>query len=928
MPAARLVTGCLLLACSLVVWTCRLDRLLNPSNPTVTVSVRGDTVGIADSGRLVADIVVGGTARTGYQLTWSSSDPTVAAVDSQGRVRGLVRGSATITAELARTPFTAAPVRGTGTVRVVVPRLAIAPTDTILTSVGDTVCFRAIPLDARKDTLSLAADSLRPDSAFAPAGGTVQKRCFAALRATGAVSVRAWLDTVRATTTVIVRPVAARFLVTPDSVRFNSLTAQRQLAATAFDRRNNPIAAPAITWTNPNPAVATASGTGLITANNDGTAFVRAQSDTIRDSVKVVVQQVAESIAISPAIDTVRTVRGRATLAATLTDSLGKPISAATPAWTSLAPDSVHIVTYAGSSATVEALAEGSATIVAQDSVAGRVLTGAARVTVHYQLKSLTIAPAAPTLSALGDTVRFTATGRDLNDSLVVQPHVVWRTANSSRPAIASVTGLATARDSGPTGVTAQHDATTGAATATVAPPVLIAATTAFIDSGRRSSSDSPSVFRTIQDSGAVTLGARLAILHGATWLSVTPDTVTVPPNGGSISVRLTAGAGTLVEGTYKDTVRIRSMGAVGSPRDIPVQFRVYCPPVLIAPDFTLAASLATTDCTARHQAGSYADYYSFNGTAGTTIHVAMTTGAQYYTYLYLLDGTGAVLTPNNCPAPGFNSCLDVTLSATGLYTVEATTLSAGATFAYTFSLTNPQPPTAVTAAGQFQSDGTTPVAPGGSTNTSTMVFHATGHDPNPGDTLRLQVEVQPFGTAFVNTPTSTGNPAPNGGSGVALSATVINLSTGSYRWQARAADQTGRFGPWTPFGNGSSADFTVAIANPVLTVTPTTIRDSANFGTSAVQVSVQIANTGTGGSLAWSAVKDSSWLGLNPPSGGTPMSLVISLDPTGKAVGTYQDTVTVTAAGALGSPAKIAVTFVIQQPVLVVTPAAVTAHR
>jgi len=430
-------------------------------------------------------------------------------------------------------------------------------------------------------------------------------------------------------------------------------------------------------------------------------------------------------------------------------------------------------------------------------------------------------------------------------------------------------------------------------------------------------------VFRTIQNSGAVTLGARLAILHGATWLSVTPDTVTVPPNGGSISVRLTAGVGTLVEGTYKDTVRIRSMGAVGSPRDIPVQFRVYCPLVLIAPDITLAASLATTDCTARHQAGSYADYYSFNGTAGTTIHVAMTTGAQFYTYLYLLDGTGTVITPNNCPASGFNSCLDVTLSATGLYTVEATTLSAGATFAYTFSLTNPQPPTAVTAAGQFQSDGTTPVAPGGPTNTSTMVFHATGHDPNPGDTLRLQVEVQPFGTAFVNTPTSTGNPAPNGGSGVALSATVINLSNGGYHWQARAADQTGRFGPWTPFGNGSSADFTVAIANPVLTVTPTTIRDSANFGTSAVQVSVQISNTGTGGSLAWSAVKDSSWLGLNPPSGGTPMSLVISLDPTGKAVGTYQDTVTVTAAGALGSPAKIAVTFVIQQPVLVVTPAA-----
>src|SRR2546426_761827 len=533
MPAAaRLVPGSLVLVCSLAVWPCHLDRLFSSSNPTVTVTVAGDTVGIADSGKLVAKVVVGGEPKPGTRLTWSSSDPAVATVDAQGLVRGLTRGSATITAELGRTPFTAGAVRGTGTVRVVVPRVTLAPVDTIVTSVGDTVCFRPIPVNARGDTLSIAADSLRPDSAFASAGGTGATRCFAALRATGGVAVRAWLDTVRASTTVTIRPVAARLDVTPDSVRFTSLTAQRQLAAAAFDRRNNAIASPTVTWTNPNPAVAAVSGTGVITAIGNGTTFVRAQSDTTRDSVKVVVQQVAESIAISPAHDTLRTVRGRDVLTGTLTDSLGQPITAATPAWTSLAPDSVRIVTYAGSSATVEAVAEGNATIVAQDTVAGRVLTGAARVTVRYQLKSLTVAPAAPTLSAIGDTVRFTATGRDINDSLVAQPHVLWRTSNSTRLAIDSVTGLATARDSGPTGITAQHDATTGAATATVAPPVLIAVTTAFIDSGRRSSSDSPSVIRTIKDSGAVTLGARLAILHGATWLSVTPDTVTVPPGG------------------------------------------------------------------------------------------------------------------------------------------------------------------------------------------------------------------------------------------------------------------------------------------------------------------------------------------------------------------------------------------------------------
>jgi hypothetical protein len=207
------------------------------------------------------------------------------------------------------------------------------------------------------------------------------------------------------------------------------------------------------------------------------------------------------------------------------------------------------------------------------------------------------------------------------------------------------------------------------------------------------------------------------------------------------------------------------------------------------------------------------------------------------------------------------------------------------------------------------------------------MVFHATGQDPNRGDTLRLQVEVQPLGMPFLNTPTSTGSPAPNASGGVALSATVTNLANGSYHWQARAADQTSHFGPWTAFGSGVSADFIVNIVNPVLTVTPTTIRDSANAGTSPVQVSLQIANTGTGGSIAWSAVKDSAWIGLSASSGSTPATLIDTLNPTSRPAGTYQGTVTVTtsAPGALGTPAKIAVTFVIQQPVLVVTPATVT---
>jgi hypothetical protein len=637
------------------------------------------------------------------------------------------------------------------------------------------------------------------------------------------------------------------------------------------------------------------------------------------------VQQVAAGIAVSPATDTLRTVRGRGTLVATVRDSLNQQIGAASPVWTSLASDSARIVTYGGSSAVVEAVAEGTATIVAQDTVAGRVLTGTAQITVRYQLASLSVSPSAATLSAIGDTVRFAATGRDANDSVVPKPRPIWRVVDTTRVRIDSVTGLATARNVGATSVVARRDAVAGTAAASVTPPVLSVDTTALVDSVLRGSLDSVSVVRTVGNVGAGTLGARLTIVHGASWLAITPDTVTIPA-GNSTSIRLTARSGSLAEGSYVDTVRVRAIGAAGSPKDIRVQFSIYCPLFTIAADTAHAASLAATDCGARHQAGSFADYYRFTGVAGDTLRVAMTTSpTSLDTYLYLLDGTGAVVASNdNCPGAGLNSCLQFVVPTAGPYTIEATSFSAGAAFAYTLGLTRPRPPAATTALGQFA--GGTPIPAGDSANTNTIEFRATGQDPNPRDTLRLQVEVRRLDSLFQNVPTVTGTPTPNGGGGVTLSATRTGLTHFTdYHWQVRVIDQTGRTGPWTAFGGGVTRDFKVAITTPVLTVSPTTVSDSAPFGTTAPrQTTITIQNTGTG-MFTWSAVSDTAWLTLAPSSGAPGATPTLSLNPVGLPAGTHRGTVTITTApGAVGSPATITVTFKIQQAVLVVTPAAV----
>ncbi|PYO37884.1 MAG: hypothetical protein DMD29_14640, partial [Gemmatimonadetes bacterium] len=168
----------------------------------------------------------------------------------------------------------------------------------------------------------------------------------------------------------------------------------------------------------------------------------------------------------------------------------------------------------------------------------------------------------------------------------------------------------------------------------------------------------------------------------------------------------------------------------------------------------------------------------------------------------------------------------------------------------------------------------------------------------------------------------------PNGGGGVTLSATVPGLGAGTYHWQARVRDQTGRASVlWTAF---TSPAFTVLITGPILSVTPGSVSDTGLANGSARTATLTIANTGSR-SLTWNASKapDSAWLSLGAPTtgtltSGTSTTLTLTLSPTGLAAGQHADTVIVDAGAVTGSPTKIPVIFTVQQPVLSVRPGSV----
>jgi len=94
----------------------------------------------------------------------------------------------------------------------------------------------------------------------------------------------------------------------------------------------------------------------------------------------------------------------------------------------------------------------------------------------------------------------------------------------------------------------------------------------------------------------------------------------------------------------------------------------------------TVSGSLTTASALSTRRQGSYAAYYFFQGTAGQTVSVSLTS-AQFDTYLYLVGPSGAVVAENDDSGTSSNSRIPpgsgmLALPATGLYTIEATSFA------------------------------------------------------------------------------------------------------------------------------------------------------------------------------------------------------------------------------------------------------------
>ena len=134
------------------------------------------------------------------------------------------------------------------------------------------------------------------------------------------------------------------------------------------------------------------------------------------------------------------------------------------------------------------------------------------------------------------------------------------------------------------------------------------------------------------------------------------------------------------------------------------------CPATAIGYNQTVNGTLAASDCNVNFGGDIfYTDLYTFSGTAGQQISIAMnSTAINAYLILHFPDGSPTV--EDNNSGGGNNAAIPasgtLTLPATGIYTIEATSFNATASGAYTLTLTGPNTPVASKKPFDFDGDG------------------------------------------------------------------------------------------------------------------------------------------------------------------------------------------------------------------------------
>jgi outer membrane protein OmpA-like peptidoglycan-associated protein len=253
----------------------------------------------------------------------------------------------------------------------VLTHIAVNPGTATLASLRATTQFSAIAHDQKGRPMAGKVFSWRSSN---PAVATVSNTGLVTATGDGSATISAVAEGVTGSANVMVSRTAAAVAVAPTSVNLTALGATQPLTASARDQGNSPLTGVSYTWTSSNPAVATVSPSGLVTAAGNGTANITLASAGRTATASVTVAQMTASINVTPSTSSLTAAAATSQLAAQALDANGRPINGKTFTWTS---DAAGVATV-NNSGLATAVANG----VAHFSAATDGKTGSAIVTV------------------------------------------------------------------------------------------------------------------------------------------------------------------------------------------------------------------------------------------------------------------------------------------------------------------------------------------------------------------------------------------------------------------------------------------------------------------------------------------------------------------------------------------------------------------
>ena len=425
------------------------------TNPTITsISVTPDdltlAIGIGQQYTASAIYSDGSIQDLVSGVTWTSSNTTLATVDSNGLATTLAAGTVTITA-------TVGTFNDSSTITIVPAHLlsiALTPPSASI-AVGTQQQFTATGTfdDGSTQVLVSALWSSSATSVL-----TVDANGLGVAIGTGTSTVTVTSDTISQTASITVTSATLVSLAITPANSTMPVGATKQFTATGtFSDNSTQDMTHSVLWSSSAPTVATIIGSGLATSLQTGSTTIAATWGSISQTTTLTVSNVSlVSIAISPS-NSHLTVGTSLKFTAVGTYSDGSTATLVTVSWRS----SKNSIGNVRSSGILHAKKGGTLTLTATASG----MSGSTIVTIGTgTLQSVTITPTNPTV-AKGSTQQFVATGTFSDGStqdISINSH--W---SSTVPAVATIAnapvnaGLATTFSTGTTTIGVNHSGTT-----------------------------------------------------------------------------------------------------------------------------------------------------------------------------------------------------------------------------------------------------------------------------------------------------------------------------------------------------------------------------------------------------------------------------------------------------------------------------------